>query len=816
MNRRRCFSIAMMLLLTACPVSAQDESPRQIFEQAEEAYQIGKIEEAKHMVESCVLNLSSSHRLAGYRLLSLCCLALDQMDEARHYAEKVLQENPYYIPTVEYPPRFIDMINEIKQGITTTITTASSQNESVNEAPVPITIITAEMIEELGYNKNLNQILAAYVPGMTEVATYEPGDNLAMHGAFANNQELILIMENGHRMNSRYNNLGTTSYSISTEKIDHIEVLRGPASSLYGNVALSAVVNIITKSGRDIDGVKGHYGYGSYNTHRADLLVGTQFMDADISAWASIYNSNGQIRHLDDSEGYYSDIKDHVEMIDQARFTYFGPDRIYVDSYKDTPSYDLGFTFRLKGFNLMFSHKNVKKLYQITYWSGYDYDRYPAINGIKPGVSHEETHTELGYSRQLGRFSLNASLYSDWYTMSNYRVDYDSLEGYDYAYDEQGNFRYDEEGHEIFVMKSDSGSIYFNNCKENTIGGILKIGTDYSLGNMKGNLLAGCHFEHFSIQSRLSFYGNRYETIDNGSFYYHDLITKGKEENLSLFLQDKHYFTPQLILNTGMRYDLIYHKDGHLTAFSPRLALMYVPSDLFSLKLSYAQAFADLAYYYRYVFDGIFELKPQYLSAIQLTAMGIITPLNLNYEVNFFYNSYRNLLFWSARLDDNLDFHQALNNGHLKNAGIEASVRYASQRFSGNLNLYYCHDISSENYYYNSIEKMVTEVPHLTLNLHGAYKLFQTVNHELKLYGHVSYTGRKLNQTYYEKEDYYVKAQTLFDLGMKYTYHQRLMLSIDCENLLNTDRYLCGPIVDKQHPIFQHGRTLMASISYHF
>lgn len=816
MNKRRYFSIVVALLLAFLSVSAQEISPRNIYEQAEEAYQIGRIEEAKQLVEDCILNLSGTNRLAGYRLLSLCCLALDQMDEARQYAEKVLQENPYYSPTVDYPPRFIDMINDIKQGITTTITTASSQNESVNEAPVPITIITTEMIEELGYNKNLNQILAAYVPGMTEVATYEPGDNLAMHGAFANNQELILIMENGHRINSHYNNIGTTSYSISSEKIDHIEVLRGPASSLYGNVALSAVVNIITKSGRDIDGVKGRYGYGSYNTHRADLLVGTQFMDADISAWASIYNSNGQIRHFNDGEGYYTNLIDYVEIIDEASSTYFGPDRIYVDSYRNTPSYDLGFTFKLKGFSLMFSHKNVKKLYQTTFWSGYDYDRYPAINGIKPGVSHEMTHAELGYSHQLGRFSFNTSLYSDWYTMSNYRVDYDSLNVYDYAYDEKGDYRYDGEGNKILEMKYDSGSIYFNNCKENTIGGSLKIGTDYNLGNMKGNLLAGFHLEHFSVQSRLYFLGEKHEMISTGHFYDKDLITKGKEEDLSLFLQDKHYFSPKFILNAGMRYDLIYHKDDHLTAFSPRLALMYVPSKRFSLKLSYAEAYADLAYYYRYVFDGLFELKPLYLSALQLTTMGEITPLNLNFEVNLFYNSYRNLLCWSTRLDENLDLHKAINNGHLRNAGIEATARYTNQRFSGNLNLYYCHDISSENYYYNSIEHAVTDVPHLTLNLHGAYKFLQTDNHEFKLYGHVSYTGRKLNQTNYEKEDYYVKAQTLFDLGIKYTYHQRLKLSLDCENLLNTDHYLCGPIIDKRHPIFQHGRTFMASISYQF
>ena len=226
MNKRRLFPIVVVLLLAVLTVSAQENSPRQMLEQAEEAYQIGRILEAKKLAEGCVKSLDNAQRLSGYRLLSLCCLALDQQDDARRYAELVLEENPYYTPTIDYPPRFVDMINDIKQGLITTISTASNQSESVNEAPVPITIITAEMIEELGYNKNLNQILAAYVPGMAEIAPYSPGENLAMHGAYAYGQELILIMENGHRLNNHTTNIGTTGYSISLEKIDHIEVLR--------------------------------------------------------------------------------------------------------------------------------------------------------------------------------------------------------------------------------------------------------------------------------------------------------------------------------------------------------------------------------------------------------------------------------------------------------------------------------------------------------------------------------------------------------------------------------------------------------------
>ena len=812
MNIRRIFSVVVVLLLAVFTVSAQDDSPRQIFEQAEEAYQIGRILEAKKLAEDCVKRLDDAQRLSGYRLLSLCCLALDQQDEARRYAELVLKENPYYTPTIDYPPRFIDMINEIKQGLITTISTASNQSESVNEAPVPITIITAEMIEEFGYNKNLNQILAAYVPGMAELASNNIGENLAMHGAYAYGQELILIMENGHRLNNRFNNVGTTGYSISLEKIDHIEVLRGPASSLYGNVALSAVVNIITKSGRDINGIKARYGYGSYNTHRADLLAGTQFMDADISAWASLYRSDGQIRHFNDGEGYYIQYASPV-VVNYNYMTnyYFGPDKMYVDSYRDTPSYDLGFSFRLKGFNLQLSHKSAKKLFQMASFCGYDYGRHDNINGLKPGNALDETHAEIGYSRQWGKFSLNASLYGDWYSFRKYEVLYDSLSTIYYENDENG-LVYDEKGNVVYTTEETACETNYESYKETTIGGMLKIGSDYRIGDMKGNLLVGCQFEHFSAGSRIFFNGNEQDFITSGSYYYEDLESVGNEKILSLFAQDKHYFTPQLILNAGLRYDQKFQKDDVQTTLSPRLALMYVPSDRFSLKLSYAEAFADLALFYRYVFGYSFQLSPQRLSAIQLTAMGKIAPWNLNYEVNLFYNKYTNLLCLYTRTEDYI-YEKQLNNGQLKNVGIEATARYAGQRISGSLNLYYCHNINCKNYYYNRLEKTVTAVPHFTMSLHGAYKFIQTASHELKLYGHASYIGRRLNMTKALADDYYVKGQALFDLGIKYSYRQRLNLSLDCENLLNSDRYLCGP-VDVMHPIFQRGRTLMASLAY--
>ena len=106
---RRFLVIALLPFFWALPLHAQEDDSRQLINQAEQAYEIGQIEEAQNMLRGHLEGMNSTLKLRGYSLLSLCCLALDQDDEARRYASLVLKENPYYSPTAEYPPRFVDM-----------------------------------------------------------------------------------------------------------------------------------------------------------------------------------------------------------------------------------------------------------------------------------------------------------------------------------------------------------------------------------------------------------------------------------------------------------------------------------------------------------------------------------------------------------------------------------------------------------------------------------------------------------------------------------------------------------------------------------
>ena len=152
-----------------------------------------------------------------------------------------------------------------------------------------------------------------------------------MHGIYNVAQDKILIMLNGHRLNSRSTNAEAPDFRNSLDKIKQIEVLRGPASSLYGNVALTAVVNIITKSGNDVNGLKISYGMGDNSTIKGDMTFGKRFFDFDVFVWASIYSSDGEKRSISPND------KEFIGIIPING-------SMQIEGFNHKPAYDLGFT----------------------------------------------------------------------------------------------------------------------------------------------------------------------------------------------------------------------------------------------------------------------------------------------------------------------------------------------------------------------------------------------------------------------------------------------------------------------------------------
>lgn len=133
---------------------------------------------------------------------------------------------------------------------------ASERLQPVTEAPASVTIITADDIHRHGY-RTLADILRAvrgFVLSDDRNYTYVGIRGFSPPGDF---NTRVLVLVNGHKINDNIYDQGFigNELNIDVAMFERVEVIRGPASSLYGTSAFFAVINIITRDGRSIDGV---------------------------------------------------------------------------------------------------------------------------------------------------------------------------------------------------------------------------------------------------------------------------------------------------------------------------------------------------------------------------------------------------------------------------------------------------------------------------------------------------------------------------------------------------------------------------------
>ena len=753
MRFRTIFTIVFLTVCWALPMQAQEDDTANVLTAAEEAYRIGRIEEARDMLENKVQNLESTLRLRGYRLLSLCCLALDQPQQARSYAELMLGEDPYYTPTVDYPPRFMDMVADIKRGATATITTASSQAESLSEVPVPTTLITEEMIRNCG-GTNLQEVLAAYVPGM-HLIDCNNDINIAMRGIYSNSQEKILIMLNGHRLNSYATNIAAPDYGISLEKIRQIEVLRGPASSIYGGVALTAVVNIITKQGGDVDGLQVKAGAGNHGQLQGGMLFGKRYFDLDILAWGNLYRNGGEERIL-------------------SRGIYFG-DTITIGRIGNKPSYDFGVQLSWKGLQLLYnSHFSqvVAPFVMSTMGATYKHDKYRTYKGYFPSFATAAQHIDLSYSRQFGRLNLNGAVTYDRSDFTHYQVIYDHPLS---------------ELPEIFPVPSDQKQILseygglsrYINGQERDYGVRLKADLTYvDNDSHKGSIVGGVEANRFDLEDLCYQYGYDF-TRSLPEDPRLQALGHGYEEIYNTFLQLKHRWH-SLILNAGLRYDYKHHSNSNqIEELSPRMALILLRPK-WNVKLSYSKSFVDAPYLYRTLnaFDETlseekatsdhtdnneeFSLSPERVHSWQLSFAGLEWVRGLNFEVNAFYNHGKDLIV------TNISDYE--NGGVNKTVGIELMAAWRSPRVTADFNLSWIHTLKNNLMEFDDVlSKIIGSVidannntPAIMANGVVAWQ----VSKPLKLHAHLLYEG---GQTSYNIDAFSVVAyQMLYKMAEDY------------------------------------------------
>jgi iron complex outermembrane receptor protein len=173
---------------------------------------------------------------------------------------------------------------------------ASKYEQKPGEAPSAVTIVTAEEIEKYGY-RSLSEVLRS-VRGL--YTTYDRNYTYIGVRGFARpgdyNTRVLLLLD-GHRINDNIYEqapVGTESV-IDVAAIDRVEIIRGPSSSLYGTNAFLAVVNVISKSGRDLKGTEIAAQGGSFSTGNGGIAYGGKYASGrELFVTANYYGSGGQ------------------------------------------------------------------------------------------------------------------------------------------------------------------------------------------------------------------------------------------------------------------------------------------------------------------------------------------------------------------------------------------------------------------------------------------------------------------------------------------------------------------------------------------
>jgi vitamin B12 transporter len=158
-------------------------------------------------------------------------------------------------------------------------TTKNDQKQS--QTGKVVTIISSEVLER-SHGKNLTELLNEQAGMLVGGATANVGLNKSVFIRGAASAYTVVLIDGILVSNPAGTGSSFDLRMFSIDQIDHIEIIKGGQSTIYGSDAVAGVINIITKKGAKAgNSVYGVASYGSYDTYK-----GTIGMSANIDQFS--------------------------------------------------------------------------------------------------------------------------------------------------------------------------------------------------------------------------------------------------------------------------------------------------------------------------------------------------------------------------------------------------------------------------------------------------------------------------------------------------------------------------------------------------
>lgn len=303
--RMRIAVVAAVVLILGWGPAGHAQSCEDALREAQKSFELGVFEDVPGQLDPCLrARVSRPVAVAVHSLLARAYLEMEESEKASAQVSMVLRLDSAF-EAGSSSPRFAALVAEVRRKeMTTQVASVSKTSESLREAPATVTIITGEEIRRRGYLdlERVLEDLPAFDISRVNGSSYT---NIYERGYFRSGRNLLLI--DGVEQNDIAFNAASVARQFPLTNIDRIEIIYGPAATMYGADAYTGVISIITKSPENLLGGKKTFGLtgqvtgGGYGGGSVDVTAAGRDSSGTL-AWAISANYQRSVER--DLSGY--------------------------------------------------------------------------------------------------------------------------------------------------------------------------------------------------------------------------------------------------------------------------------------------------------------------------------------------------------------------------------------------------------------------------------------------------------------------------------------------------------------------------------
>ncbi|MBI5386741.1 MAG: TonB-dependent receptor [Verrucomicrobia bacterium] len=419
-------------------------------------------------------------------------------------------------------------LEELMELKVATVYAASKREQKTTEAPASVSIVTSDDIQKFGHRTLadvLRSVRGFYVT-YDRSYSYIGVRGVSRPGDYGGR---VLVLINGHRLNDPIYNeaFNGGEFPLDMDLVDRVEVVRGPGHSLYGDNAFLAVINVVPKTGAQVNGWEASTTAASYDTYSGRLSYGTRTKAGlEFLLSGTFLDSGGHDRlHYSEFADVNNGVAEHLdgETVKQL---------FAALSYHD---------FSLSGF-FGERHKDVPTA------------EYEAVFNQGPNFNRDQRWgLEAKFERDLG---------DDWHLLSRLFLD---------RYEYRGAGPYEsEDPADPWVLNRDLEETWFWGAEAE---------------------VSRTFFNHHQLALGVDFRHDPEVRQRNWDYYDPVVLNvdaQSPTHEVGVYLQDEFAVRTNLTLSAAVRYDYF---SSFGSTVNPRAGVIYQPVRDTTLKFLYAQAF---------------------------------------------------------------------------------------------------------------------------------------------------------------------------------------------------------------------------------